>query len=76
MALDGDEADIAADQGLHDVGETGDVVELLEKLLLTPNLGRSRTEIGRRSDVDPHYTNDSNTFIAKGLQNRQFNLFQ
>ncbi len=33
-------------------------------------------EVGRRSDVDPHYTNDSNTFIAKGLQNRQFNLFQ
>ena len=33
-------------------------------------------EVGRRSDVDPHYTNDSNTFITKGLQNRQFNLFQ
>ena len=33
------------------VGETGDVVELLEKLLLTPNLGRSRTEIGRRSPL-------------------------
>ena len=34
-------------------------------------------EVGWRSDIDPPpVANDSNTFIAKGFQNRQSKLFQ